>query len=534
MINDDIGIIMLASGYLGGKPAPFLIYSNVVLGWILNLLYALPVGLNWEIILFIALNFLCVWALIYLVLSRPIKNLPKLTGVLAVLFCDSYFLINLTFTTIAAFTGISGFALILMTAQKKSPVHKRLLAAGITLIWAGGLIRLEAVLLVFLILLPALVFCFRSFDLKRLIIALSVGGCLAGGFYAFDRAYVRSVPDWNAFDIYNQTRSMLQDTPRWNKMEAKTGDIGWSANDLKLFLAWFFPDEKTYSLANLQYLVEHVPGRQGSLRAPVVSFLRSLTHLEALPYVLMIAFIWLAILFYPALRRAAIPFAFVLASLVGINIYLAWAMSDPDRVLLPSMAAGVIFGLCFLDWRSNGSMELLPSSRRDVLRPIVLVATLASVMILVLVESIQTTGFNLTKQTTYRQILSDLDDLQRSGAIAPNALIISPSYGIPLEWTDPLTLSFPRIQYLDLGWLTFSPPYYEVLRQHDIASLPAGLYQKENVYLLSKPVVVKGLLQYIQEHEGVNASVETLYSLPNSRREFGYNNLQLYKVVGLK
>ena len=55
-VGDDISIISLASGYLGGKPLPFLVYSNVLLGFILNPLYASAPTLNWEILFFIVIN----------------------------------------------------------------------------------------------------------------------------------------------------------------------------------------------------------------------------------------------------------------------------------------------------------------------------------------------------------------------------------------------------------------------------------------------------------------------------------------------
>ena len=76
-VDDDITMIQLASGYLGGTPVPFMVFSNVILGFILNLLYRLPSNLNWEILLFFGINFLSVWCLVYIVFSLPLKSAYK-------------------------------------------------------------------------------------------------------------------------------------------------------------------------------------------------------------------------------------------------------------------------------------------------------------------------------------------------------------------------------------------------------------------------------------------------------------------------
>ena len=68
-VDDDITMVQLASGYLGGVPVPFLVFSNVVLGFLLNVLYRLPTNLNWEILLFFAVQFLAAWCLVHAILT---------------------------------------------------------------------------------------------------------------------------------------------------------------------------------------------------------------------------------------------------------------------------------------------------------------------------------------------------------------------------------------------------------------------------------------------------------------------------------
>src|ERR1700690_224332 len=133
-INDDLKIIWLVVGYPGGNPVPFLVYSNVLLGLILTPLYALHTIINWEILGFVATNFLSVWVFLYIVLSHSSQTRQKIFGIMVILACDAYFILNITFTTIAAFTCLSGICLILASARSSTTLQKRYIALGTLLI----------------------------------------------------------------------------------------------------------------------------------------------------------------------------------------------------------------------------------------------------------------------------------------------------------------------------------------------------------------------------------------------------------------
>jgi hypothetical protein len=122
------------------------------------------------------------------------------------------------------------------------------------------------------------------------------------------------------------------------------------------------------------------------------------------------------------------------------------------------------------------------------------------------------------------------------GKIDQNALIVSPSPGLPIEWANPLSIEFPEIQYLDMGWLTFSPAYEQVLREFDIQSVPAALYEKGNVYLMEKPLMAKSILRFIRENEGVRVRARVIYALPGNIHAIDpyYDQVKLYKLTQVK
>ncbi len=544
-VDDDITMISLASGYLGGKSVPFLIFSNVILGFLLDLLYRLPTQLNWEILLFIALDFFSVWCLVHLVLSFPLKAAGKVAGMLVVFLADGIFLLSITFTMIAVFAAIAGFCSMLAAAHLDFHIERRFYFFGGILIFAGSLIRIESVLLVLLSTGLSIVLMRRLFDLKRLIIAFAAVGLLASGSYLFDKLYVRSHPEWQSFYTYNDTRSFIQDTPRLHqeKFNGIIQQIGWHPIDRRMFESWFISDEQTYSLDKLQYIVDHVPGVQGDLFGAVLSyFLRTFPMSLApvsYPYLLMLVAAFLSLLIYPSLRPALVPLASSMVSVAILFIYLLWTQKVPPRVWYSFLAVLTVFAFFIIACSKTGLIA--PESRnprRDIsawLGSLAVSGLMLAALFFTISQAVLVSAANIKKQNDYQEILSNLDSLQAQGKIQPDALIVIPAMGIPLEWANPMVLDFPKIQVLELGWLAFSPPYRDVLRQHDSYPLLTSLYEKDNVYLMTRVSLIAGTLQFFKVHTGANLQADPVFLVNYPGLDNGaYANTVLYKLKQVK
>ena len=188
-VSDDIVMISLASGYLGGKPLPFMVYSNVLLGFLLDPLYALNPIINWEIYLFLLVNFLSVWALMHIIFSRLQTARMKIFAAVVLLLCDAFFVLNITFTMIAAFAAIAGLCLLLTSVQSSADLKTSGFVIGVTLVLAGSLIRIESMLLMSVLFLPALLLFYRSLKFKKLVISFSILGLLVLAGYLFNSLY---------------------------------------------------------------------------------------------------------------------------------------------------------------------------------------------------------------------------------------------------------------------------------------------------------------------------------------------------------
>ncbi len=536
-VNDDVQLIAVASGYLGGKPYPFLIFSNVILGFALNFLYQFPTQINWEIWLFIAVHFMSVSALLYILFSRsPSKWIVQGIGILIVLSGEIYFLLNITFTTVAAVASIAGFCLILMAARSDACRVEYSFIWGVGLIFVASLIRIESLGFVFLIILPFLVGNFRSFNLQDLVKFLGIAGLLVLGVYAFDKFYLNLFPNWLSYNTYTLTRSMLHDTPRLANIDGVIRDVNWSANDLNVFSRWFFPDQVTYSLENLRYLVDHVSDKRADVLSWVFFLPDYLSSLTVLPYTIMIVSLWLCILVYGVdLKRTLGVSVLTIGFIVLTIIYLEWTQKAPNRILLFSILAGITFSLVNWYWVDAKQLEesVTPTVDNSQARSGFLSVFFSLIMMIGVIfqQSIQTTQLNISHQKAYEQILADIRALQMRGSISQKALIVSAAYGIPWEWSNPIFLEFPSIQYLPTNWETFSPAYNNVLREFQIQSLPISLFKDSSIYLMADTSTMRGIIQFIKEHDGVNVTAKIIYVIPSQFSQGTvYDGVTLFKL----
>jgi hypothetical protein len=538
-VTDDFSMISLVSGYLGGSPVPFMVFSNVLWGLILIPFYRLPSDLNWEILLFIGINFLSVWSLLHIALSRPLRAGYKIAGALAVLVCDSYFLLNITFTTIASFAALAGFCTILMAASLEFRLKRRAFIFGCLLILVASLIRLESFLLVLLVLLPSTLLMHRFLNLKVLIMAVGAAALLITACILFDKFYVLSNPEWSSFYVYNQSRSLLQDTPRSTNLDAGNGflAVGWSRDDFRMFINWFFPDPQAFSLANLQYLVRHVSGREKNLIGSLLAYFyphHIFDNQSGLPYALILGAAWLGFIFDRSVKKAFLPLSAVALSSLGLIVYLVWTQKVPLHVWFSFLSTAAIFSICILGWTNSSVGQEPPSKPRSALQyPAGLISMVLIIAgaVIVLDQAGVMTAEHIAKQAAYRQVLSELNSLERDGKIQPNALIISPSGGIPVEWADPLVRDQPKIQYFEMSWLTFSPVYREVLAKSGIQDLPAGFYKSNNVYLMTKLTLIDGIVEFIENHDGVAVDPRLRYSVSDHAIPSGiFSDVKLYQL----
>ncbi len=523
-VNDDIHIVSLAAGYPGGEGIPFLIHINILLGLALKWLYSLPSNLNWFMILLIAVNFLSVWGAAHLILSRRLAGKFKLAGILALLVCDSYFLLNPTYTTIVAFAAMTGLGLVAAASEKDQPSNKGWLASGILLITFAGLLRLLPVFLVILLFSPLLFIYLGAFRIPSLALAGGWVSLLLLAAWGFNSLSLQSSPAWKAYYEYNAARIKIYDTPRLTNLKGTISSVGWSKVDLAAFEHSFSPDPQTYSRENLESIAAHTSDKRGSLFSILLSVPKRLSRAEYLPYGLLLASALAGILLLaPAPRKAFLAWLSVAGLSLAVIVYLLWTQKLPDRILIPILVAATLTAWILL--LTDGSAHTSARPGRSSMA-FLLVAAVA----LTLVQSVEVSQRHIEKQQRYQEIVSALETLQNQGELDLNALILSPAFGVPMEWSNPLYVDFPDVHYMTLGWLAFSPAYDAALHQAGTSSLPEGLYENTNLYLMTDPGTLKIIVQFIEQHQGISVNSTEMLHLSKYTGDEIYSKVCLYQL----
>jgi hypothetical protein len=506
----------------------------VLWGFVLVPLYALKTNINWEMLLFSGINLLSIWALLYVLLLGTIPMRQKLPGAVLILACAVYFALNLTFTLTASLAGFAGLSLILAATSPPGTLGKAPALGGMGLVLAASLIRIEMLALVLPLFVPMVVFIYRPQKIRTFALTCLATALLVLLAYGFDRLYVRAHPSWNAYYFYNKTAQKLQDAHRLENTGREIRRIGWTGNDQELFARYYFPDPEIYTVERIQYLIQHVPGASQNPPYVVEAFLGRLARPTPAFFLLAVAASWLWMATRGSSRYLTLALVVTLAVSLAENLTLIWLYKNPDYVLQALLAETAMLEVVILNWGGWGGAQsgppwvparFSPGVHRLFLTVVAVIAAIA------VAQAVDSSNNNLKKQRAYAGVLRDLENLRNSGQIAESALIVSPGHGLPMEWSNPFVLQFPRISYLDTGWMTFSPPYQEVLQAHDIQSLPDAVYQKRDVYLMTRLNFKTFLARYYEEHRNISVTFQPIYKLPNTYGFAGYDDVQLYKVV---
>ena len=518
------------------QPIPFLVHSNVILGFLLAALYGAQIEPNWAMMLMAAVNACSICALIYIVLQSRLSMGAKWIGCTVILAGLGTATLNLTFTFTAALSSLSGLSLILLGARRGADHWMRNLVAGVALVLAGALIRLEMLGLVLAIVLPGAALSADALLGRRCLIALGAAGALVAGAYLADKLYVRSFPQWNAFYAYDQVREDLHDAHRLVNLHNQIRHIGWTPNDQELFAHWFFPDADTYSFEHIKYLVQNTSGTSQDLGGTVTSFLETLVVFPNVAYLILMAAIaaWTIGDSGGFAKNWTILMPWLAA--FAANLLLIWAYKDPAYVSASTLAGSAAWSVSLLAVRTDRIPTGVGSAPppRSGYRRLALAGSLFLIALgtfLLLGEALQVSRSNVAKQAAYATILSDISRLQATGAMEADALIVSPAHGLPYEWSYPFTTSLPAVSYFDTGWITFSPTYDRILQDFGVTSLPEALYQDSRLYLMAESSFTGFLRTYYQEHGQTSVQFVPVYRMPNPLGLADYDDIWLYKIV---
>lgn len=212
--NDDIVMLLFASGQYTGTPEFRLVFINSIWGLLLKGLYSITTKIEWYSLLFALSHILSLSIIMWSIFENKANKYFKYLFALFFLVMEMRFIAQFQFTTTTAILAFSGLILTLHNSQLR-------IILGLSIFAISTLIRFEAAILVLLLFVPMLVkrylVCLKKQEIKLFIYA----GLVIALFYGVNQYTYHSNTEWANYYKYNKLRSAINDNPNASKINVK-------------------------------------------------------------------------------------------------------------------------------------------------------------------------------------------------------------------------------------------------------------------------------------------------------------------------
>lgn len=265
-VSDDFIVDSILSGAYGNGYDEHLLFSNILYGYFLKLMYKLIPVISWYFVAQIVICFCSLWAVSYIILQKNNQYVGILVSIIFVSFFSDDLYILVQFTKTAAVAMCAGGALMLygIWDQEKRKNTEVLCGGGLALI--GSMIRFSAIYiaLVFLALMM-LRYILSNCKLDRniskiggaIIICILYIGC-AFFLYKLDAFIWNQNSVYKDYKIYSTQRASITDVNSYgyDSVKDELSKIGISGNDYSMLDTWNFVDQDYFSSEKLKKISE--------------------------------------------------------------------------------------------------------------------------------------------------------------------------------------------------------------------------------------------------------------------------------------
>lgn len=503
--NDDVAMRLLAEGNFvpGSGPLPFLMFTNIVIGALLRVLYGLAPSLPWyDLVLGASMTaatagFLCIW-----LGSRKWYDLAWSFVFAAFFLLPAFVIVQFSIAGL----GCAGAGIALLVRAAAAPLDQRLfrfhLRFGAALVVWGALVRAEGAALMLLhgavLALPFLAGAFRDAELrprwKRTLLAGVAAVALAVAAFGANQLVYKRARGWQEFYQYNFLRGRIAEylsadrvTPE--NVERLTKEVGWTPNDFRLFRNWFFTDPTLYSFTRVQqaerllFSAAGAPEEAAPASRPPLSDTVKRHFTELWPALLVLALFALA---WRGRLRLILYFAFAILTLAAlIALMTLVAKAPPERILWPMVLfIAAMLSLAAERWGQPAHPAM------------VAVALLGSALV-VWPELRDLHARNVERRAASAQALSDVEALRKSGA----SFFVLHGNAFPYEdFWRPLRTEEVPFPFVGLGASARTPPVQDFLERTGRTDLPLSLCTEPGTLLIARADLPPLLTQFATEH----------------------------------
>lgn len=251
--NDDVVMLLLASGNITGTPEFFLVFINAIYGFLVSSLYKIFPFVEWYTVLFSLIHIISISIIVTQILKKQQLLVIRLAFITLWYIVEIYIIQNFQFTTTAALCSLAGIVL-LSNSQNKVQI-----VLGIFLFVVASLIRFEAAFLVLLIFLPIIFWdCIsvRKIKFTSTCKYISIAVFIAILCKYADSYIVKQNPQMHEYVTYNKLRGNIHDNPNAGLIIDNL-PMGINKNDYNLFLS-FVIDPLIFDTNTLQDIQDKI------------------------------------------------------------------------------------------------------------------------------------------------------------------------------------------------------------------------------------------------------------------------------------
>ena len=388
--NDDTIMNLIAAGAFG-ESSQYLVYNNIIFGYVLKVLYTMIPGVNWYLWSYLIFNLFSV-----IVISAVLTDgfsLPVtafITSALNLLFAYDFYT-EIQFTQNASFYAIAGCVLLLSLVLKRKRSIPGIVIA--TLLISMGVMARAAgagIVLPFLGTVMLFIPCFFKKELKNALITFAapiaaVLICLLANYWAY---YMN--PDWKYFMEWNTIMVEKCDHGNYNFNWDKEAylEAGFTETDFRLLDQWVWNDTEYFNLDKLRTMQKIGQGtRKDKLRLDPEVFKYTFQKLVETPkygassvvFVLLLLF---SLLFlkkrYKLLLVIQTAWIFVLYYVLTCSKRIMWRVES--GVWLSAILTTVTFIICTGAYKDNALYRLYEKRRKGFSIAAAIIAVLSCII----------------------------------------------------------------------------------------------------------------------------------------------------------
>jgi hypothetical protein len=526
--NDDLMMQMIASGFYTGHPDEHLVFTSVLIGWTLRFLYEAWAGCNWYLIYLVAVHYVALTAIAFLVVSRRGGWLFALLYLGFFLIVETRILLHLQFTTTAFLAGTAGLLLLVDGFRPGHPAHWPTVIAGLVFMGLMCMIREPVALLLAVIASPFFLERLGLTEWRRLLGAGLLFAFIFLILHGINRWAYQRDPAWAEFSEYNRMRGEIHITPLAKFIPQAAPAVGWSENDGWMFSQFYFSDPDVYAgvpkirllLDKLKVLARAGPSSSWEFSAnflflPFI-FLRDASTLMMLA---ILNAIWCILAAGAFRRRCLVTLLISYGLFVALSFYLLTTARLPERV---SYNIPLFINAICLYWATGFhnlpvaitqpdllNVFLAPHLRAKVLRLAagVLITIWAALYLFSLSELAQSlwsaNASNRNLKNISHKILGPVRTLMPD---RKKPILIAMPFDSVLEQCIFFYHPADHVPYflVPYGWITHSPLFSQVLERHRLRPYSLSLVDRQDVFFMMEPRWLEPLRIFYREHYGLD------------------------------